>query len=122
MISFSHHGTDVFKDNGLLLHFAKPLLTLHVVKLMREGVAEEEGVHRTRSKKGRGRDEARDGEWVSRDRETEGSTPVFASSATRSGFFRMALATQAAVGETSGFFGATGATPRVTSGFFSLMG
>ena len=44
------------------------------------------------------------------------------SSSTRAGFFRMASATCVAIGETLGFFGATGAMPGVTLGFFSLMG
>ena len=46
MTSASYNSTDISKGNGPFLHFPDPLLDLYVVKLVREGVEEEEGTLR----------------------------------------------------------------------------
>ena len=69
MTTFSHNSTNVMKGDSTFLHLAKPLLNLHMVKLIREGVVEEEDVLRHGlSAKGRGGSEAGEGQWVSGDR------------------------------------------------------
>ena len=75
--------TDVLKGHLVLLREPKPLLNPCMVKLTREGVVGKEVLLQS----GGGQEKVREG---GRSAETEGSTPVIASSSTRSGIFRMA--------------------------------
>ena len=80
MTGIPHNGTEVLKGHGTCLHFAEPHLDLHTVKLAREGVAENEGGLGP----GKGPSPWGGGEkWEGgRSTETEGSTPIIASSLT----------------------------------------
>jgi hypothetical protein len=83
MTGIPDNCTDILKGHLVLLCEPKPLLNPCAVKLTREGVAGKEVL----LQRGGGQEKVREG---GRSAETEGSTPVIASSSTQSGIFRMA--------------------------------